>query len=286
MSETIRLGVYQFPPALRDVASNAARVREAARGATLTLTPELSLTGYDVGDDVHHLAVPVRTGGPCPVPELEGTDPVVVGLVERGAGGVPLNTAVVVSGREVLFRHRKLYLPTYGMFDEMRFFGRGARLDAFDSPWGWRIGVLVCEDFWHPGLAYLHAARGVDLLLVQAAAPGRGAWEGAESGGRFASTDVWARIARTTAQLYGIYVALANRTGVEGGVVFAGGSLVAAPSGEIVAAAGDTQEALLSVELSRDAVARARRPYAHVRDEDLHFMHRELERVIESNAER
>lgn len=285
MSGRLRLRVHQFAPSLRDVAGNAHRIDEAARGADLTLTPELSLTGYDLGDDVHRLALALRTGEPLPVPGLESTPPVVVGLVERGAAGVPYNVAAVVEDGRVVFRHRKLYLPTYGMFDEMRFFGRGTRLEVYDAPSGWRVGVLVCEDVWHPGLAYILAARGVDLLLVQAAAPGRGAWAGGATGGRFASADVWERIARTTAQLYGIYVALANRTGAEGGVVFAGGSLVVAPTGEVLAAAG-ADEALLDAELSLEEVARARRPYAHARDEDLHFMMRELARAAEAGDER
>jgi predicted amidohydrolase len=63
-----------------------------------------------------------------------------------------------------------------------------------------------------PGLVYVLASRGIDVLLVQAAAPGRGVWTGGEHGA-FASADIWERMARTTAQLYGIYVVLVNRVG-------------------------------------------------------------------------
>lgn len=283
----LRLAVYQFAPELRKPAANARRIAEAARrsGAELVLTPELSLTGYDLGDDVADVAVRLDQGGPGVLPrELAGGPDVVVGVVERGADGVAYNAAVHVRAGVVRFRHRKLYLPTYGMFDEGRFFGRGDRVDAFDLGGGWRAGILVCEDFWHPSLAYLLAARGIRLLLVQAAAPGRGAWSGGESGGRFASNDAWTRIARTTAQLYGIYVALANRTGAEGGVVFGGESLIVGPSGDVLARAPSDAEAVIEAELALGEVERARRPYAHARDEDPHLLARELARLLEERG--
>src|ERR687893_824298 len=116
--------------------------------------------------------------------------------------------------------------------DEWRYFGRGDRVEPFEVN-GWRIGVLICEDFWHPALTYILAMQGIHALVVLAAAPGRGALTGGEEGAFFASSDAWERIARTTAQLYGIYVAVCNRVGVEGGVTFAGESLVVAPDADV-----------------------------------------------------
>ncbi|HEX6558986.1 MAG TPA: nitrilase-related carbon-nitrogen hydrolase, partial [Longimicrobiales bacterium] len=150
-------------------------------------------------------------------------------------------------------------------------------VQAFDLN-GWRIGVLICEDFWHPLLTYLHALQGVHALLVMAAAPGRGAWTGGEAGAFFASSDSWERIARTYAQLYGIYVVICNRCGVEGGVTFAGESIAVAPDASVLARAG-TGEALLTVELQAEAVRTARTPYAHIRDEDAALAVREIQRI-------
>ena len=277
----LRLAVVQTAPVLREPARNAdvlARYALAA-AADITLTPELSLTGYDVGDAVHDLARPVRRGAAFGVPALaDAPGCVIAGCIEAAPGG-PFNAAVALHAGRIHFRHRKIYLPTYGMFDEGRWFGRGSKLDVWTSPHGWRLGILVCEDFWHPGLTYALASRGIDALLVQAAGPGRGVWEGGGSG-RFASADAWERIARTTAQLYGIYVALCNRTGVEGAVTFAGGSLVAAPDGSLLARAGDAGEEVLTVELSRDTLATAVRPYGHARDDDPRLVLRELERGL------
>lgn len=279
---TLRLAVHQFAPELGRVEENADRIAAAAAsaGSDLILTPELSLTGYDVGDDAADVGIALDAGAPLPAP-LRNAPDVVVGLVDLGADGVPYNAAVHVHRGSALFRHRKIYLPTYGMFDEGRFFGRGDRVEAYDLGGGWRAALLVCEDFWHPALAYLAAIQGVNLLLVQAAGPGRGAWTGSAEGGRFRSTEAWTRIARTVAHIYGIYVALANRVGSEGGVVFAGESLIVGPTGEVLARAPSEGEAVIEAELSLAEVARARRPFAHARDEDPHLVHRMLTRILE-----
>lgn len=274
----LRVSVLQTAPVLLDEAANARHLLDltARTTADVFLTPELSLTGYDVGDAVHRLARPLDRG----IPELAGaTSTLIVGCIEAAPEG-PCNTAIAVRGGNIDFRHRKLYLPTYGMFDEARWFGAGSSLETWSPAPGWNAGVLICEDFWHPGLAYVLASRGIHVLFVQAAAPGRGVWEGGAAG-RFASADVWERIARTTAQLYGIYVALANRVGVEGGVTFAGGSLIAGPDGDVLARADDAGEGILEAELTHAAVQRARRPYAHGRDDDVRLVLRELERTVQ-----
>jgi predicted amidohydrolase len=210
------------------VGANAARVAAAAAeaGAALLLTPELSLTGYDLRESASSLALPLAPGARldgqyAPLAAAEGF--VVAGMVERGDDEVPYNAAVLFERGVVRHVHRKIYLPTYGMFDEGRFFGHGNRLEPVPLPGGWRAGLLVCEDFWHPALSYVLAAAGIDALCVAAAAPGRGVWEGSAHGD-FASTEAWERIA-SHFWLYSIYV-LSQSVGVEGGVTFAGGSLI------------------------------------------------------------
>jgi NAD+ synthase (glutamine-hydrolysing) len=277
------VAVAQLAPVLRDAERNAGRIIEAVRQAKadLVVTPELSLTGYDLGDSVHWLARSAARG--TVVAGFEDLPPeseTLVGMVERGVAG-PFNSAVLLAaGGEVVYRHRKIYLPTYGMFDEGRWFGRGSALEPVELLRGWRIGVLICEDFWHPGLVYVLASRGIDVLVVQAAAPARGVWEGGDAGG-FGSADVWERIARTTAQLYSIYVVLANRTGVEGGVTFAGNSLIVGPDGTVLARAPHEGEAIVTATLSRHSLERARVPYDHARDDLPALVAAELRRDLE-----
>ena len=280
----LRLRVEQMDTVLADPAANLARIataqaRAAADGVDLVVTPELSVTGYDVRDAVHALADPESD---APFGELAGGPDVVVGAIERDASFIPRNGALHLRGGRVLHRHRKVYLPTYGLFDEGRYFGRGDGVRTYDAGGGWRMGLLVCEDLWHPALAWLLAAEGAHLIVVQSAAAGRGAVAGGAAGGRFASWGAWEHLARAAAIAYGVYVALANRAGVEGGLVFAGGSMIVGPDGEILARAGDEGEDAITADLSLDAVAAARRPYAHARDDDPRLVAREIARIVES----
>ena len=278
----LRLRIEQHDTVLGDPAANLARIARAradaaADGVELLVTPELSVTGYDVRDAVHALALAETEE---PFPGLgEGPD-VVVGAIERDAAFVPRNAALHLRGGRVLHRHRKVYLPTYGMFDEGRYFGRGSTARAYDFGGGWRLGLLVCEDLWHPALAWLLALQGAHLLVVQAAAAGRGVLAGGAAGGRFASWDAWEQLARAAAVAHGVYVALANRTGVEGPLCFAGGSLLVGPDGAVLARASDGGEDRITADLRLDAVAAARRPYAHLRDEDPELVARELGRIL------
>jgi predicted amidohydrolase len=283
MREQLAIAVAQFDARPGDLSGNAGLIAGAAveAAAGLLLTPELSLTGYDLRDAAITVACPVRPGEALDGRYSALSDApgcVLAGLVERGGDEVPYNAAVLVEGGVVRQVHRKVYLPTYGMFDEGRYFGRGDRLEPVQLPSGWLGGVLICEDFWHPALGWVLAAAGVDVLCVLAAAPGRGVWQGGEHGD-FASTDAWERIARTTAQLYGIYVLLANRVGVEGGITFAGGSLIVRPDGDVLARAPSHQPALLRATLCPDELARARRPAYHGRDDRPGLVVRELQRL-------
>jgi NAD+ synthase (glutamine-hydrolysing) len=278
----VRLRVEQFAPVLGDAEANlahlAAAQADAARdGVDVLVTPELALTGYDVRDRVHALAVPQAER---PFPELSDGPDVVLGLVERDDAFVPHNAALHLRRGAVLHRHHKVYLPTYGMFDEGRYFGRGDRVRAYDAGGGWRMGLLVCEDLWHPALTYLLAAGGARLLVALTAPPGRGVPAPDAGPSRFASAASWEHLARAAAAAYGVYVVLANRVGVEGGAVFGGGSLIVAPGGDVLARGDDLAADRPTAELSLDAVASARRPYAHARDDDPHLVLRELRHLL------
>jgi predicted amidohydrolase len=280
IAPVLKVGVMQFAPALRQPADNIGHIAAAAAKTSvdLLITPELSVTGYDVRDGAPELARPLRVGD-----ELTGLafkNAVLVGAIDRDDAGVPFNAAALVGDGRISFVHRKIYLPTYGMFDEGRYSGAGTRVESFTLN-GWRLGVLICEDLWHAMLTYLLALQGVHAIVVMAAAPGRGAWTGGEEGAFFASSDSWQRIARAYAQLYGVYVIVCNRVGVEGGVTFAGESFVVAPDASVIATAG-VDEQMLEVDLVAANVRTARTPYAHIRDEDAALAMREIARLTQS----
>ncbi|MEX0980370.1 MAG: nitrilase-related carbon-nitrogen hydrolase [Gemmatimonadota bacterium] len=284
-SATLRLVVEQLAPACGPqvdiLGSNQRRLEHAARRhaeADLVVFPELALTGYASGDEAQTLALPLD--GPLPLALAPDSPAVAFGLIERGRDELVYNAGVVMDDRRILARHRKVYLPTYGIFDEGRTFGRGrGPLRPFELR-GWRAGLLVCEDLWHPALPYLLALREVDVLVVLAAAPGRGPSPDPELHPLFGSAARWDLIARSTALLHGVWVVVANRTGNEAGHTFAGGSIVVNPSGDVVARAPQGEEATLEHVLEKSAVRCARSDFSHLRDEDAAYTHRELGRIL------
>lgn len=280
---TLLLRVHQTAPRPGETEANLAEMARrvgAAPPGSLVVFPELALTGYDLGSRARELALP--EGAPPPVFSRDPATTVIMGFPESAPDGRLYNAAGAARGEGWIHVHRKRYLPTYGMFDEGRIFAPGRRGPRIFHPAPeWPAALLVCEELWHPALAYLAALRGAHLLVVLAAAPGRGTpGDPDDHGARFRSRLPWRLLARTAAVTHGMYVALVNRAGVEGGVVFAGGSLVVAPDGTVVAEAPEQGEADLEVELDPEAVRGARTPYAHIRDEDPSLVIRELEEIL------
>ncbi len=164
----------------------------------------------------------------------------VIGFYERD-GGSYYNTAAYLElgGRGLVHRHRKIFLPTYGVFDEERFLDRGHELTSFATRFG-RAAILICEDFWHTVTATLAALQGAEIIYVPSASPARG------FGGRApANVERWETLARAVSGEHGLYVALASLVGSEAGKLMSGGSLIAGPEGEVLARAPEFEEAVL-----------------------------------------
>src|SRR4029079_6185687 len=121
--------------------------------------------------------------------------------------------------------HRKVFLPTYGLFDEERFVGRGRDIRAFDTPWG-RAAILVCEDAWHSLTGTIAALDGAQLVFVTAAAPARGSWPRDYGIPGPASVARCERLVRDIAEEQGVCVSYTNLVGSEGGKSFSGSSTV------------------------------------------------------------
>jgi predicted amidohydrolase len=256
-STRLTVGLAQIDSRLGDLDANLERhlawiERARARGVDLLVFPELSLTGYRLLHLTSRVALPLRAPALDRLAEAARPMAVVAGFVEESDRGMLHNSAVLLSGslfgggaRHV---HRKLYLPTYGIFQEERFFRAGQRLDLATLPWG-RTGVLICEDLWHPELARRLAVAGMRLLIVPSAGPGR------IGGGDIpASHESWEMLCRTTALLNTCWVLYCNRVGWEEGAFYPGSSLVIRPGGEIEARAPFLDEHLLVAEIDlRDA---------------------------------
>jgi predicted amidohydrolase len=272
----VKIAIAQCAPALGAFNRNMdmherwiSRARDA--GARLIVFPELSLTGYYVKDLAGELAVEQDDARLDRIASLSRNIDIMAGYVERDRRTKKLHIAQGYwrngRGRTV---HRKVYLPTYGIFDDGRYFAAGDRFETFDSALG-DSGVAICEDFWHVSVPYLYAVDGASAVFCPSASPGRGVAEGGDLG----TADSCRLMNRYIAQYLTVYVIFANRVGHEDGIGFWGGSEVIAPDGTVVARAREFEEDLLVAEVDPEMVARERERNPILRDErqDLLFKH-------------
>ncbi len=280
-----RIAVAQIAPALGDLEKNLALHEKMAREAisqsvNLLVFPELSLTGYFLKDQVPTIALRPEATALQVLLELSQRVAMVVGFVEEAPEYRFHNAAAYLEGGEVRHIHRKVYLPTYGIFDEQRDVAAGARLRAFDTALG-RMAILICEDMWHPSAAGIAAWDGAAVLLCPSASPGRGLG-GAEP---FQNAATWERVIRAYGDLFTCYVVYANRVGYEDGACFWGGSEVVDPAGQTVGKARYLEEQLLVAEVEPGALRRARLVSPLLRDERLEIVLQEVARLIQARGE-
>ncbi len=284
---SLRVAVAQIRPRKGDYAGNLrrmgevlAQVSEWDRPPQLVVFPETALSGYFVEGAISDVAVTAGTlfRDLAQMHVLAGAPPldIALGFYEAHASRLynsALYAALGGAAPGIRHVHRKVFLPTYGMFDEERFVDRGHEVRAFDTTWG-RAALLICEDGWHAMAPSLAALDGAQVIILPSAAPARGAgaasgptWPGAGSGSgiseggrgtRPESVERWERLVCGIAQEHGVVVVLAQLVGFEAGKGFPGASVVVGPDGEVLARAPLFEEALLSVELDLGEIARAR----------------------------
>lgn len=243
----------------------------------LIIFPELSLTGYVLQDLVPTVAHTPSRNDPIFKPLLDASKDMdmVVGFVDEDSRHRFFISNAYLSRGEVVHVHHKVYLPTYGLFDEGRFFAWGDEIRAFDTRFG-RMGMLICEDFWHASPPYLLWLDGADVLLFSSASPGRGL----NSEPVLDSARWVEHINRAYASLFTSFVIHTNRVGYEDGLHFWGGSTIFDPDGSLVVKAPYHEESLTlaAVDLHQMHRTRARLPL--LRDERTSLTSSELERIM------
>ncbi|MGA9407937.1 MAG: nitrilase-related carbon-nitrogen hydrolase [Bacteroidota bacterium] len=276
----MKVAVAQVDAAVGNMEKNIKRhivfIKKAvAKKADIVVFPELSLTGYSVRDLNWDVAVNIAE--PASLKELlklSGSITIIVGGVEERDNFGLYNSAFVFEGGKLYSGHRKIYPPTYGMFEEMRYFSQGKEVRNFASKHG-KLGILICEDLWHISLPYILASDGADVLITIAASPTRISG----SSENLPSATMNSEHHKAYARLLSSYVVFCNRVGIEDGVNFWGGSEIVDPSGEIIAAAKLFDEDMIYADLNDDAVRRARRLSRHFVDESIDFTIDQLRRV-------
>ena len=276
----LSLALAQINTKLGDVDANLAKHLSMAHdawklNAELVIFPELSLTGYvlqDIAATVAHRPVPEDAVFKRLLHASNEID-MIVGFVEEDERYRYYISAAYLSDGKVSHVHRKVYLPTYGIFDEKRYFAAGNNFRAFDTKFG-RAGILICEDFWHASSPYTLWLDGADLMLFTSASPGRGVTEETLGSAQWVEN-----INRTYAGLFTTFIAHANRVGFEDGLNFWGGSTVFDPDGKQIALAPFNEEGLTIAELDLNQLRRTRTRLPLLRDERSELVLKELQRI-------
>ena len=249
----------------------------SSSGVDLIVFPELSLTGYgllDLASTVSRRPVNDDTTFAASLDASQKLD-MVDGFVDEDTRHRFFIAAAYLSKGEVVHVHHKVYLPTYGMFDEGRYFAWGDAVRAFDTRFG-RMGVLICEDFWHASPPYLLWLDGADLFLFTSASPGRGL-----TTDPILESARWVeQINRAYASVFTTFVAHTNRVGYEDGLNFWGGATLFDPNGVLLAKGPYHQEHLLLAEIDLNQLHRTRARIPLLRDERTELMMRELSRIL------
>lgn len=271
-----RLAIAQIKPRKGEYTANLDRIVTVVNQAAalepavdLVLFPETATSGYFVEGGVREVAVTAGTLLRDLSARYQGRSiDVAVGFYELFQNRY-YNSCLFASlgpaDPSITHIHRKVFLPTYGVFDEGRFVERGLDIRAFDTRWG-RAAILICEDAWHSIAATTAALDGAQLILLPSASPARGTGpkagmtEGTDEVGIRLPTSVlrWERTLRAMAEEHGLYVAYASLVGFEGGKGFAGGSVVVDPWGEIVQRGALFEESVMIVDVNLDEITRAR----------------------------
>lgn len=254
----MRLAALQMRAVSGDVAANLgsierAAMEAAAAGATLLVTPELSLTGYGAGEKMRALACRPDEAPITRLAEISAATGVAViaGFAEQ-AGDVGYNSAAYVDGANPPIVYRKSHL--YGDYERDLFRPAEPSAATFGHR-GTRCGMLICYDVEFPENVRRLAQAGVDLVLVPTALP-------VGSSGRFIAE----HMIRTRAFENQVFVAYVDHCGSDALFSYAGLSSIAAPDGSVLASANGTDEALLVVDIDLEAFARSRRDNTYLRD--------------------
>ncbi len=277
----LSLALAQINTKLGDVHSNlekhlALAAQAAQNGAELIVFPELSLTGYVLQDLTASVSLRPHDNNPtcAALRQASRSIDLIVGFVEEDPRHRFFISAAYLSGGEITHIHRKVHLPTYGIFDERRFFASGDTFRSFPTRWG-QAGILICEDFWHASSPYLLWLDGADLFFLTSASPGRGVTDEQIGSATWVET-----VNKTYAGLFTAFVAHANRVGFEDGLNFFGGSTVFDPDGNLVAKGPYNDEALTYATLDLAQLRRTRTRLPLLRDERPEIVQRELARIL------
>lgn len=276
-----KLALAQIAPALGDVATNLSNhldivAQARMNGVDLLVFPELSLTGYALGDQAFDVAIRAAADDPTFARLLAASEQLdlVVSFVEVDERHRTFISAAYLSGGRLVHLHRKLYLPTYGLFNESRVYTPGRSVRAFDTRFG-RVGMLICEDIWHASSPWLLWQDGADILILISASVEHG------QGEVLGTADKVLSMCRAYALLFTDFVIHVNQTGEDDSGRYWGNSVVYGPDASLLLDGPRDEAAVVVGEIDTDLLGPARRALPLLRDERADLVARELGRILQ-----
>jgi len=281
----LKIAIAQISSKLADVDANLDKhlsyIEKAKQEkADIIIFPELSLTGYSVKDAVYDVAMTVNDDRLQNLYQASEKISICLGMVELTDNFEAKNTNLFLEKGKIVARHRKVYLPTYGVYEEKRYFTPGNRFRAFDSEFG-RFGMLICEDLWHPSSTSILALDGALVVFVNSA----GILRGVHERDKPENIQIWENLNRTSAHLFTSYLIFCNRVGTEDGLMFWGGSEIVDPHGKLVVKAPYFKEELIIAEIDWLKLKHARIHTTYLNDERLDIVTEELQRIEKAAKE-
>jgi NAD+ synthase (glutamine-hydrolysing) len=269
----------QFSPALGNVRKNmefhVEKINKAIKdNVDLIIFPELSISGYDLKDIVYDIAL---TPGDETIEQLKTLSrdiDILMGAPVEEASGIFYNCALFFSKGELVHTHRKVQLPTFGMFQEHMIFKAGSEFRSFKIR-DFTAGIIICREILFPAIPYLYFLQEVDFLIAISNSPYRGINKDGMS-----SLKLWERMGEVYAIHYHQNYAFVNRGGFEDGMGFGGGSFFAEPGKGIVKKARYFEDDVLDFAISKETVRRSRIGGSYFRDEKPEIIYKELQRIL------
>jgi predicted amidohydrolase len=243
---------------LHDKDANLKRMKDIVRKTKgkIVIFPELNLTGYMPRDDLFGQAETASSPMIKAIVRLakDTKKDIVFGAPMKGERqpGIVYNSCLLAAGTGKLFRYDKMYLPTFGPFEEKVFFAEGKGVVVGNGRHA-RIGLMICYDMFFPELAKLETLLGAQILVNISAAP-------------TTSRPFFRRVMPGRAVENAIFVAYSNMVGVHGSLVFGGGSVLYGPRGEEIVRAKDLEPDIVEAEIDLTDIDIARRFRPVVRD--------------------
>ncbi len=279
-----KLALAQIAPTLGDVTANLVShldIVAHARmdGVDLLIFPELSLTGYALGDQAFDVAIRASADDPTFGRLLVASEQLdlVVSFVEVDERHRYFISAAYLSEGRLIHLHRKLYLPTYGLFNESRVYTPGRSVRAFETRFG-RVGMLICEDIWHASSPWLLWQDGADILILISASVEHG------QGEALGTADKVLSMCRTYALLFTDFVIHVNQTGEDDSGRYWGNSIVYGPDASLLLEGPRDEAALVVGEIDTGLLAPARRALPLLRDERAGLVAGELGRILRTTS--